>query len=134
MSPPTVHSQLQEQVIATERALAESMARRDHAAFTSYISDEAMFFSDTTVHRGRAAIAAAWAPLFEGKTAPFSWTPGQVEVLNSGQLALSTGPVLDARGKLVGTFTSIWRREPTGDWRIVFDKGNDVCPICGGSR
>jgi ketosteroid isomerase-like protein len=27
----------------------------------------------------------------------------------------------------VGTFTSIWRRESDGRWRIVFDKG---CPPC----
>jgi hypothetical protein len=50
-----------------------------------------------------------------------------VEVLGSGTLALSTGPVRDPSGKLIGTFTSIWRQDAPGVWRIVFDKGNPVC-------
>lgn len=41
--------------------------------------------------------------------------------------ALSSGPVRDRAGKLVGTFTSIWRLV-NGRWRIVFDKGNEACP------
>lgn len=48
-------------------------------------------------------------------------------VLDSGTLALSTGPVRDPKGKLVATYTSIWRLEAPGTWRIVFDKGNDAC-------
>jgi len=27
----------------------------------------------------------------------------------------------------VATFTSIWRMEAPGVWRIVFDKGNEDC-------
>jgi ketosteroid isomerase-like protein len=50
-----------------------------------------------------------------------------VQVLESGALALSTGPVRDSQGKLIATFTSIWQREAPGQWRIVFDKGADVC-------
>jgi ketosteroid isomerase-like protein len=33
--------------------------------------------------------------------------------------------VRDPAGTLIGTFTSIWRRETDGSWRIIFDKG---CP------
>ena len=32
-----------------------------------------------------------------------------------------------AAGKLIATFTSVWRQESPGVWRIVFDKGNEVC-------
>lgn len=118
---------LQQQVAATERAFAKSMADRDHAAFASFLSDEAIFFSGSKVLRGKQQVAAAWKRSYEGPTAPFSWQPEQVEVLPSGQLALSSGPVRDAQGKLIATFSSIWRQEAPGVWRIVFDKGNDVC-------
>ena len=77
---------------------------------------------------GAEAVAAWWKKYYEGKEAPFSWEPAQVEVLESGTLALSTGPVRDPAGTQTGTFTSIWRREGPGRWRIVFDKGNPVCP------
>ena len=61
------------------------------------------------------------------REAPFRWEPAQVEVLDSGALALSSGPVFDPAGTEVATFTSVWRRESPGVWRIVFDKGNAAC-------
>jgi ketosteroid isomerase-like protein len=116
------------QVRATEQAFAKTMADRDHAGFMSFLADEAVFFGRAGVSRGKAAVAAAWKPLFEGPAAPFSWEPERVEVLDSGGLALSTGSVRDPQGRRTGTFNSIWRREPDGKWRIIFDNG---CPPCG---
>ena len=78
---------------------------------------------------GIAFLDAHLDRLYEGAKAPFSWTPESVEVLASGTLAHSSGPVLDAGGKRVGTFNSIWRREKDGKWRVVFDKGCEAC-IC----
>ena len=68
-------------------------------------------------------MADAWKALYEAPDAPFSWAPEQVVVLESGKLALSTGPVLSPEGKSGGTFTSIWRLEPSGEWKVIFDKG-----------
>jgi ketosteroid isomerase-like protein len=126
-SSPSALLSLQQQVLETERAFARSMADRDHSAFTSFLAEEAIFFSGDSAVRGRAAVAAEWKPYFEGATPPFSWGPDQVQVLDSGALALSTGPVLDADGKVIGRFNSIWRREAADRWRIVFDKGSRVC-------
>jgi ketosteroid isomerase-like protein len=118
---------LTRQVFDTERAFAATMASRDHAAFTSFISDEAVFFSGQKPLRGRAQVAAWWKRYFDSTDAPFSWEPEKVEVLDSGTLALSTGPVHGPDGKIIGTFTSIWRQEEPGRWRIVFDRGNPAC-------
>lgn len=121
---------LQAQVFSTEQAFAQTMAARDLQAFSGFIADEAVFFSEDKARRGKEAIVAAWRPLFVATTAPFSWKPAHVEVLDSGGLALSTGPVTNAHGDIVATFSSIWRRAPDGQWQIVFDKGNDVCNRC----
>lgn len=120
----------QAQVLATERAFAKTMADRDHVAFTGFLSDEAVFFTGPTPVRGKAAVAAHWARFYQAPAAPFSWAPDEVQVLDSGTLALSSGPVHDAHGALIARFTSIWRLEAPGTWRIVFDKGNAVCPTC----
>jgi ketosteroid isomerase-like protein len=120
------NAELKEQVRTTERAFAKTMADRDYAAFTRFLAPEAVFFG-AAVQRGAQNVAGAWKRFFEGAAAPFSWEPDQVEVLDSGTLALSTGPVYDAAHKRTGTFSSIWRREPSGEWKIVFDKG---CPPC----
>ncbi len=118
---------IQQVVADTERAFARTMAERDHAAFVRFVSEEAVFFSGTKVLRGKQQVADGWKPYYQGPTAPFSWQPEQVEVLQSGALALSSGPVRDAQGKLIATFSSVWRLEAPGVWRIVFDKGNEVC-------
>ena len=103
------------------------MADRDFAAFASFIADDAVFFSGPRTLRGKAEITAAWKKLYEKKEPPFSWAPEHIDVLDSGTLALSTGPVRDPGGKLAGTFTSVWRRIAPGTWRIIFDKGDDAC-------
>jgi len=118
---------LQQQVMETERAFAETMADRDFEAFKSFLSAEAVFFSGSTPLHGKQQVVNAWKAYYEHKDAPFSWSPEQVVVLESGTLALSTGPVRDAEGNLVATFNSIWQRDPQGNWLIVFDKGNEVC-------
>ena len=122
---------LKQQVIDAETAFAATMAARDHAGFVSFLGEETLFFSGKGPLRGKAAVAEAWKPFYEGPQAPFSWKPTEVEVLDSGTLAISSGPVHDPNGKLVGVFNSIWRLEAPGRWRIIFDKGG--CP-CGNPK
>ncbi|MGB5488121.1 MAG: nuclear transport factor 2 family protein [Lysobacterales bacterium] len=123
---PTVE-ELQQQVADTERAFAKTMAQRDFEGFVSFLSDEAVFFSGETPLRGKQKVADTWKSYYEQADAPFSWEPETVVVLESGTLALSSGPVLDPEGKMVATFNSIWRLEAPGVWRIVFDKGSVAC-------
>jgi len=53
VAPPQPVATLQRQVADTERAFAKTMATRDYAAFTTYISDEAIFFTGSTPLRGK---------------------------------------------------------------------------------
>ena len=110
-------------VFVAESSFAASMARRDLKAFAAFLSPEAVFFSDTGALRGKEAVIEAWRKFFVERKAPFSWRPETVEVLASGTLALTSGPVHNPEGKQIGTFTSIWRQETDGRWRIIFDKG-----------
>ena len=117
-------AELARQVEAAERAFARSMAERDFAGFSRWLSADALFFDGRAVQRGREAVALAWKPLFDGAAAPFSWSPDQVEVLGDGTLALTTGQVRDPANKLIARFNSVWRQESPGVWRVVFDKGS----------
>ena len=119
-------AELTEQVRATEIAFAKTLADRDVKAFTSMIAPDVIWLGDRPL-RGPAAVLASWQPFFEGPKAPFSWAPEIVEVQEGGKLALSTGPVMNPEGKRVGTYTSIWRHEANGEWKIIFDRG---CPVC----
>jgi len=128
---PAAHSQttadLAREVRDAENAFAATMAARDHTAFATFIAEDAVFFGQSGALRGKAAVVAGWKPLYEGPKAPFSWKSENVEVLESGTLAHSSGPVVDAQGRRVSTFNSIWRRGSDGGWKVVFDKGCDVC-------
>ena len=125
-SPPGLPA-LTRQVFAAESSFAATMAARDSVAFARFIASDAIFFGEKNVLRGKAAVVDGWRRFFTGTAAPFSWRPEKVEVLDAGTLALSTGPVHDPDGRQIGTFTSIWRHEADGTWRVVFDKG---CPVC----
>ncbi len=122
---PSANATLQQQVFAAERAFARTMADRNVDAFAAFVADEAIFFGGGTAPlRGKAQVVSVWSAFFEGETAPFSWEPDQVEVLDSGTLALSTGLVRDPEGKVIARFNSIWRLEAPDVWRVVFDKGS----------
>ena len=119
---------LKEQVKQTEIAFAKTMHDRDFKAFQSFLSKEAVFLNGKKVSRGIEEISNVWRSFYEKETAPFSWKPETVVVLDSGKLALSTGPVRNSIGELTAYYTSTWRLEDDGTWRIIFDKGNKACP------
>ena len=123
-----------QRVADAERAFAASMAKRDLSTFAALIAEEAIFVGGgetPRVLRGRAAIVDGWKGFFDGPTAPFSWDPDIVEVLDSQTLALTSGPVRNPAGTITGRFNSIWRFERDGRWRVLFDRG---CPVCATAR
>jgi ketosteroid isomerase-like protein len=125
---------LQREVRDTERAFARTMADRDLAAFQRFLAPDTIWFDGPgKVLRGPEAVVGTWGRYFAAPAAPFSWEPDEVEVLDSGLLASSSGPVRDPAGKLVGRFHSIWRREADGRWRIVFDRGEAPCRCAEGA-
>ena len=126
-APKPVFTGVQEQVANVERAFAATMKARDHAAFSGFLSEEAIFSGGAQPLRGKAAVAAEWKKFFAKPDAPFSWEPDEVEVLASGTLAKTSGPVYAPNGKLIARFQSVWRLEVPNTWRIVFDGGTEVC-------
>ena len=80
--------ELKQQVTEAERAFAKTMADRDHAAFVTFLADEAVFFAGQTPQRGKQQIAEAWKRFYEKPAAPFSWQPETVEVLDSARSPL----------------------------------------------
>lgn len=69
--------------------------------------------------------------VFEKDGPDLIWRPQVIEVLESGDLALSRGPYRlrsrDEDGDEVvewGTYNSVWRKNGNGEWHIIFDAGN----------
>jgi len=112
-------------VKAAETAFAKTMADRKLDRFGDFVADDAVF-NGRTPHIGKAAVLETWKGFFDGPQAPFSWAPDAVAPTADGRHAISTGLVQDPAGKVTGRFTSIWRKDADGHWRVVADQGVDV--------
>ena len=116
-------------VKAAEIAFAKTMADRKLDRFGDFVAEDAVF-NGRTVQIGHAAVLQAWKAYFDAPQPPFSWAPDAIAPTADGRYALSTGLVHDTAGKLIGRFTSIWRKDADGHWRVVADQGVGVdCPI-----
>lgn len=122
------NAELRKQVMEAERGFAATMKARDFEGFTRYIADEAIFFGAEGPLRGKQAIARGWRQFYDKPQAPFSWEPEEVEVVDSGTLAYSGGPIYNAQGQRIGRFNSVWRLKAPGQWEVVFDRGSDFGP------
>lgn len=114
------------EVRAAETAFARTMADRNLEAFARFVAEEAIFVNGGAPLRGRRAVVDHWRRYFAGEQAPFSWKPELVEVLESGTLAYSEGPVAGPDGVARSRYFSTWRWAD-GRWQVVFDNGYRLC-------
>ena len=112
-------------VKAAEIAFAKTMADRRLDQFTDFVAEDAVFMG-AAPNIGRATIVAKWSGFFKGDKAPGAWAPDAVAPTADGRYAISTGLARDAAGKVISRFTSIWRKDADGHWRVVADQGVDV--------
>ena len=109
---------------AREVAFAKTMADRDFEAFLTFIAPDAVFFAGHRPQRGRTVIGDVRRSLFEGDGAPFSWGSDLVQVMDSGDVAFSSGPVTRPDGESTSQFNSIWLKADDEVWYVVLDKGS----------
>jgi ketosteroid isomerase-like protein len=119
-------------VKAAETAFAKTMADRRLDQFTDFVAEDAVFVGAATAI-GRAQVVETWRPFFKASQAPFSWAPDAVSVAADGRTAVSTGLARDPAGRVISRFTSIWRQDVDGHWRVVADQGVDATD-CGAGR
>ena len=113
-----------------EVGFSKSVESQDRERFAAFIDPDARFVGNK-VDRSPEAIAEAWAVFFTGDLPSIKWRPQFIEVLESGDLALSRGPyrIIDEneQGEVTeawGTYNSVWRLNADGEWLIVFDAGS----------
>ena len=119
-----------DEVRCREIGFSKSVEVQDHELFRSFVDPDARF-ANASVLRGNEAIVDAWATFFVEDSPRIKWRPQFVEVLESGDLALTRGPyrIVDKneKGELTeswGTFNSVWRINADGEWLVVFDAGS----------
>jgi ketosteroid isomerase-like protein len=117
---PTADPQV---VVAAERAFAADAAQHGWAAaFRRHHAPGAIVLQPDPVE------AATSLARVEGDGATdLHWRPAYGGIARSGDLGFTTGPFL-FRGnpRVVGHYFTVWRRQPDGTWKWIFDAGTDV--------
>ena len=106
-----------EAIAAAERAFARrAQTMGQWAAFRATAAPDAVIFVPTIKP---VALALAGAP---EPSVPVMWWPGTIATSCDGTLGVSTGPWVRAASAGFGTFTTIWRKGPSG-YRWQLDQG-----------
>jgi ketosteroid isomerase-like protein len=116
------------EVRAAEIGFAKAFADRDAVKFAGFVADDATFLQRKRTLAGKDEVMKVWGEMLKQPKAQFSWSPDRVVVNRKGDIGLSTGPVLDADGKHIADYSSIWQRQRNGTWKIIFD--GPGAPVC----
>ncbi len=110
-------------VIAAERAFAA------HAAEVGWVQAFRVFVApDGVLLTGELANATeTLAQATDTGDTTLAWWPAYAGIARSGDFGFTTGPVLSGASTEVGMhYFTVWRRQPDGDWKWIFDGGVGV--------
>ncbi|MGB9206183.1 MAG: nuclear transport factor 2 family protein [Terriglobales bacterium] len=117
-----------ELLIRLEAEFAEDVARHGHDAFLTHFAEDGVEVVDGGGFDSLDAMRKQpqWP---EGTT--LTWTPIKADMCASGDLGYTYGNYVytakNKEGKLVanyGKYTSIWKKQKDGQWKVVVDMGN----------
>jgi ketosteroid isomerase-like protein len=115
-------------MLQLEANFAADVAKHGHDAFLTYFAEDGVEIVDGGGIDDKEAMRKqpSWP---EGTT--LTWTPVHAEMAASGDLGYTYGNYVytakNKDGKLVvtyGKYTSIWRKQKDGQWKVVVDMGN----------
>jgi hypothetical protein len=109
-------------VIEAEYAFAASAKPLGvRGAFLKYLSPDSILCTPMPVN-GVVSTAAS-----EPNADTLEWYPTRSETAASQDMGYTTGPWIyrsaDGKNEVHGTFLSVWRKQPDGNWRVALDCG-----------
>ena len=107
--------------IDAERAfVADAQKLGQWTAFRKYAADDAEMYVPQRVN------AQEFLRDLKDPPASVFWWPGKSFVSCDGSYAVNTGPWVRQYGKAVGYFTTVWKRQPDGSWKWIYDGGDGL--------
>lgn len=120
-TPPSPAPSSPAEIEKAERAFAaDGLALGVRDSFLKHMADDAIVFRP-----GPVGAKALYETRPSSLTPRLEWWPQKVVIARSGDLGLSVGPwAID--GKRGGYYATIWRREPDGRWKWIYDGGAEA--------
>jgi ketosteroid isomerase-like protein len=114
-----------------EGEFMNAAADKGSAGYMSYYADSAVEVPNgAAIIQGKVNIAKTMGFL-DDKNNRLTWTPLGADISSSGDLGYTYGTYefssKDKDGKTVvahGKYTSIWKKQQDGSWKVVLDMGN----------
>lgn len=106
-------------IIAAEIAFARLVREKGQwTAFRETAAPDAVMFAGD----GALVLAQSWLKDRANPATPLTWQPHRVWASCDGSLVLSSGAWQKGAGS-TGWYTTIWQRQPKGEYKWVFDHG-----------
>ena len=117
-------------IVNTEKEFAD-MAKKEGIpkAFISFADDNAVLMRNNTLIIGKESLKTSFEKQVQASgNVSLTWAPDFVDVSASGDLGYTYGKyeysVTDSLGNVAldsGIFHTVWKRQPDGSWRFVWD-------------
>ena len=119
-----------------DRDFDKATAEKGVDGWVAYFAPNGSMLGDTSKPiTGADEIRKAMEPAFKDSSLSLRWHPIKAEMMMPGVLGYTVGRWERLRknkeGKLMkstGTYTSVWKKQPDGSWKIVLDTGNPDGP------
>ncbi len=122
-----------EALMQADRDFAADTAARGGDGWADWFAEDGLQFPSTGRVEGREAIRRRMRAAFTPENPRMVWEPETAFVSESGDLGYTIGrwrslpPGSDdtAEATATGSYVSIWRKDPTGQWQVAVDIGNN---------
>ncbi len=126
---PDLKSEWEKEIVKIESDFQAMASEKGiHAAFVAFADTNAVILRGDSLYLGRQAIDDFYNRNHGSEKVSLTWKPDFVEVSSSGDLAYTYGKfvvsVTDSLGSIrssKGIFHTIWKRQPDGSWKFVWD-------------
>ncbi len=119
-----------------DRDFDKATAGKGIEGWVMYFAPNGSMLSDTSMPvTGRDNIRKDMESVFQDSTFSLRWHPIKAEMMIPGVIGYTVGRYEGCRknkeGKLIkwsGTYSTTWKKQPDGSWKIVLDTGNPDGP------
>jgi ketosteroid isomerase-like protein len=121
-----------------DRDFDTAAAEKGVDGWVEYFAPNGSMLSDTSAPTtGPSAIRAEMEPVFKDSTFSLRWHPTKAELMIPGVIGYTVGRWERSRKnkegtwmKSTGTYSTTWKKQPDGSWKIVLDSGvSDGPPV-----
>lgn len=129
---------LEAELVEADREFARQVKRHGIGGWLSGFASSGRMVAGGESYIGQEGIRRAMLPVFADTMLEFTWDPTYAEVAASGDLGYTIGTYemttseAGTAGTVTGTYLTVWRRQPNGEWKVQADIGNPA-PAGGGA-